>query len=187
MVTAATMNEQHYKLLFDVRRSVRYHEQREGFLSLVSNFSKLLAFLLSSAAVFLLNQVISHSWPIWTMFFPLIVTILTGICLVFNVDGKAGLHAELKRRFIALEQKLVRIESELGDEAARANLDALQVERLIIESDEPPVLRVLDTLCYNEQIHAEGRGRKYLKEVTVPQRLFAHLFDVQKNKLYTTP
>ena len=53
--------------------------------------------------------------------------------------------------------------------------------RLDIERQEPPVLRVLDTLCYNELVRAMGYGEQV--RVGFWQRLFANFFDLADHRL----
>ena len=58
-------------------------------------------------------------------------------------------------------------------------------ERLAIEAEEPPVLRVLDTLCHNELTRAMGYGQEYQAKVGFFQRLFAQICDVRQDALTT--
>ena len=168
-------------LLFDVRRSVRYHDRRQGFFLLLRNVADFCVFVLGSTTVLFLAEAIGEGWPMLPkLVIPLVATLITGVALVFQVGPKAAHHESLKRRFNVLEQRLIKHRHSLSEELLRE----LQQERLIIEADEPPVLRVLDTLCHNELVWAMNLDEKETKEVTSPQRLFAHFFDFQKKRLY---
>ena len=104
---------------------------------------------------------------------------MTGIALVYHVGDKATLHSDLKRRFINLEARLVSIGSS-GDEKS---LDELTRERLSSEMNEPPVLRILVTLCHNELLRSMGYGREKQIEVGFLQRVFAPFFNFREHSI----
>lgn len=170
-------------LLFDVRRSVRYHDKREGVFLNVRNTVDFTVFLLGSTAALLFTETFGSGVPIKIkVLVPLVAVIGTGITLVLQVGAKAILHNSLKRRFIALERKLIAC----GQSAKKKELKRLQMERLAIESDEPPTLRVLDTICHNELIYSMGsEHRNRMVEVSVLQRLFSPFFDYRPKTLYS--
>lgn len=171
-----------HNLLFDVRRSVRYHDHREGFFTLIRNAADLFVFVGMSAAVMEIATEFGSSWPLyWQLSLPLTGAVLVGIALVYQVGPKSALHNALKRRFIVLEQKLIQHQKSITEEL----LVELQQERLIVESEEPPILRVLDTICYNEIVWSMDLGHDHMKQVTRLQRLFAHFFDLQEERLRT--
>ena len=177
------LHERYHNLLFDVRRSVRYHDKREGFFLAVRNTTDFVVFILGSAAALIITQTIFSDWPIWgKAIVPLTAAVCTGITLVLQVGAKALAHNSLKRRFIALEQKLIACHRNPTAE----RMDELQMERLSIETDEPPIKRVLDTICHNELIHAMGSDhRDPMLEVSVLQRLFSPFFDFRPKTLYS--
>ncbi len=53
-------------------------------------------------------------------------------------------------------------------------------KRLEIEAEEEPPLRVLDVLCHNEQVLAEGRGQLY--EIGPNQKLLSQWTDWRANE-----
>ncbi|SFT82942.1 hypothetical protein SAMN05192563_1004233 [Paraburkholderia aspalathi] len=57
-------------------------------------------------------------------------------------------------------------------------------KRLDIESEEPPILRVLDCLCHNEQMRSEGYPREDLAKIEWWQRLFAQFFDLREDLIH---
>ena len=67
------------------------------------------------------------------------------------------------------------------------SLDVLEEERLNIEADEPPALRVLDTICHNDLVHAMNLSREHIVPITIPQRICAPFFDLQREKIYRRP
>ena len=169
------MDKEVHNLLFDVRRSVRYHDRREGFFSFLRNATDFGVFVLGSTTVLMLAEAVGADWPIVAkLTIPLIATLLTGGALVGQVATKSALHNSLKRQFIALEQKLVKHRKSMTEEM----LSEFQQERLIIEKDERPILRVLDTICYNETVWAMGYKESHLKKVTRVQKFMAQFRDI---------
>ena len=139
------------QLLNDVRRSVRYHDKRRQHFAGVHNFVTLVAFLLGTGT--LAAFVEGFYLPVWLKLLPaLLATVLLGISLVYRVSEKASLHNDLKRRFIGLEQKMIGASEDDKEKLIPAYAD----ERLAIEAEELPIKRVLDIICHNELMRAQG-------------------------------
>ena len=85
----------------------------------------------------------------------------------------------MKQKFIELQVQLMAAERSENDEF----LGKLTEERLRIEANEPPVLRVLYTLCHNELARAMGYGPKEQIDVSFWQRRFAPFFDIGEHNL----
>lgn len=143
--------KEHHGLLFDVRRSVRYHNRRRAFFDRMSMLNTAISLVFGSAAA----ASVLGDRTILAVSSGLIVTVCSSIDLVVGSAQKARLHYDLARRFIELEKQLVAMSPE--DSSA---LCALKQTRLSIEADEPPVYRALDLLCRNEQLAADGWKRK---------------------------
>lgn len=145
------IHDEYQGLLFDVRRSVRYHVRRRRFLQFMQDFGTFLSVLFGSAAA---ASIFAGLSP-WAALIPAVaVTFTSSLSLVWGFGRKASLHSDLARRFIDLEREL---------EAGRSNPTDELVERatstrLLIEADEPPVLRLLDVLCHNELARAMDYG-----------------------------
>lgn len=176
--------EEFDRLLFSVRRSVRYHDQREGFFLLVRHMADLLVIVFGVVTVILLAEAIDEDWVLDArLIIPLIGPVAVAIVLVTRVTEKGTLHQELKRDFIRLEQRMVGLRS---SKKRTARLPVLVSDRLAIESREPPVLRVLDTVCHNQLVHAYEYGEEHLKKVTFVQYRLRHFFDVNPKGLHET-
>lgn len=169
----STVTERH-NLLFDVRRSIRYHNRRRAFFDRLSLSNSAVSLIAGSAVV----ASILGDKTVAAAVAGFVVTAFSTLDLVVGTAQKARLHADLARRFIDLEKRLVR-----ATDTGAAELLALKEERLTIEADEPPVLRVLDVLCYNEQAKAMGYDKKYMARVGPLQRLLAQWWDVGVEQL----
>lgn len=52
-----------------------------------------------------------------------------------------------------------------------------------IDVEEPPVLIVLEQLCYNEQIISDGFPKERCSKISWYQRLFAQYFDICPHRI----
>ena len=172
-------------LLFSVRRSVRYHGRRQGFYRACQDLTLFLAFLLSTSTIaFFLESTLSES-PTWIKLLPSVITsLLVGFTLVYRVGEKACDHANFRRQFIVLEQRLVAGRYLVGEQMNELVQDATKA-RLNIETYEPKVKKVLDTICHNELLRAMGYAKSDEIKIGFWQRLFAPFFDFRQYKLHS--
>lgn len=154
--------------LFAVRRSIRYHQRRRAFFDRLDQFGNMLAVVLGSTAIYGMLETNSKTLALTAT---ALVTVLSAVNLVFGSVQKARAHADFSRQFIALEKRFL---DDPSPERLREVIDA----RLSIEAEEPPILRVLDSICHNEQLRAEGYPKEYFATIRYWQRWFAQLFDV---------
>lgn len=147
-MSRSNIADERYSLLFDVRRSVRYHDRRRAFFEKMHRVTNVLTVLMAGSVLFELGRGGDTSW--WLKALSVAAALLAASDMVVGYASKADLHATLKRRFGDLEIAIV---GGSNDEQA---LRQCLMERLRIEQDEPPVYRALDSLCHNEQVIAEG-------------------------------
>ena len=167
-----------HHLQFDIRRSVRYHNRRRAFFDRVDKLANLLAIVFGSAAVF---GVLERDYQSLALCAAALITITSALNLVVGSSLRARDHADFARRFIALEKALI------TQDATPAALRQLTAERLMIEAEEPPVLRVLDCLCHNEEMRAQGYPAERLAKITWWQALFAQVADVGEDRIHASP
>lgn len=159
------MDEEYGKLLFGVRRSVRYHMRRCRFFDTVFRVTNGASLIFGSSSLFVL---LYDEGPPWVAVLPALVGVASILALVYEAPRMARLHSDLARRFIELEQKMLMAPSPDG-----ADLNHFRAQKLVIEVDEPPIHRVLDLLCRNEMIHAEGHDKSLLYRAGPVERLLA--------------
>ncbi|HFI3295736.1 TPA: hypothetical protein ACGPXS_004920 [Escherichia coli] len=162
-------------LLFDVRRSVRYHNRRRAWFDRLDQATNVLSLIFGSTAIY---GVLSQSNKNLAMLSAAVVTIFSAINLVVGSSRRARAHFDFARKFFELEQKMI-----LVPEITEESLRTITSERLSIEKDEPPVLRVLDSICYNEQILSMDYPKDQMIVVGFWQRLFSPVLDFQASKL----
>ena len=167
-------------LLFGVRRSVRYNARRQRFFQVCHKTVMLFALLAGSATIVAFGVTFSADWPLWVKLLPAgLVSVFSAVDLIWGFSDRASQHADLVRQFTALEQQLVAAQ---GNPSADLISDVTD-KRLAIETTEPPVLQVLDTLCHNELLRAMGYPWEEQIEVGFFQRWFASVFDISPHRL----
>jgi len=166
------------ELLFSVRLSIRYHEQRQRFMGNVLNFTLWWGLVMGSASM---ATVLSTIPAFWTVLPMLALTALSAACLAYGVRARAALHDDLRRRFVALESDLRR----RGESAETAQWGELK--RLRIEADEPPILRVLACMCHNAESRSMGIPSKKWAKITRPQKILSSFIDWKADTIELPP
>jgi hypothetical protein len=170
-------------LLFAVRRSVRYNNRRRGFYDFWNTFSNALAVLFGSATI---GGIIAKIWVEATLVAAALVTVVSTLNLVWGTSRMARLHGDLVRRFMDLESEIVTTIGR-GAHISPETVFQLVAKRLAIESDEPPVKIVLNTMCQNEVLRAQGFGKDHFIHVSWYQRIAAQFFDIREHSLRHKP
>jgi hypothetical protein len=157
---------------FDIRRSIRYHNRRRVHFDRLDRLTNMVSIVFGSAAVF---GVLEHRYQALALTAAAIVTVVSAINLVMGSSMRARDHAEFARRFVLLEKEIV------ASAPDAETLKQLTAKRLDIEVDEPPVLRVLDCLCHNEEMRAQGYPKEQLANIRWWQALLSPLIDVRED------
>lgn len=163
-------------VLFPVRKSIRYHHKRRRFFDGWHKAFTFLSLVGGSATVVTVLKSWGDPWA--PMVFGLLVTLCSALDMVIGTAPSARLHHDLVRRFIELEKEII-----LSKDQSQEAMECFQVKRLEIEADEPPPLMVLNTICHNEQLRAQGNPAKDFAHVGFFQRLFSPFFDFQEHKI----
>ncbi|MDR2582066.1 MAG: hypothetical protein LBC75_01125 [Fibromonadaceae bacterium] len=138
-------------LLFDVRRSIRYHSKRADYYRFWAKFATAISLICGSGVVATTISKDSNA----SIALGATTAIASIIILVFGYPEKERLHEDLKRKFSELEIRMTKCESQ-----SEKNLKDFTAERLRIEEDEPEVISALNTVCHNELVTAQGSGKK---------------------------
>lgn len=178
-----SLEDRLYLLDFSIQRSIRYHHRRRAFFDRCATVSDTLAVIFGSATIFaLLNQVSD----ILTAVFAATVTVSSAVNLVVGSSRMARQHHDLARRFIDIEKQMA-----TTDPAGEDDYRRWVALRLTVETDEPPALRVLDTICHNDVIRAMGLDPAHLIPIQPWQRRLAQFVDFRDHEMaqvvYDTP
>jgi len=164
-----------WELLFNTRRSRRYHEWRVKFFRRFVTVRLTLTFIFSSAAFITILSASGIGG--WVISCAGVAALLNALEYAVQFSAKADLHRALLGSFVELERDIVA----KGGRLTQKQLDAFQARYIEIEMDEPPVLKSLNRLCYNEEVRArfpEGEWKKHTKKVSFWQRILASFLDL---------
>lgn len=143
-----TLSHEQYGLLFDVRRSVRYHDRRRAFYEQLHQVTSLMTILMAGSVLFDLAK--EGATAGWMITLSSLAALLAAADMVLGYSRRAALHADLRQRFADLEIGM------LGGDGSQTEWQEHHRSRLLIEKDEPAIYKVLDLLCRNELLVAEG-------------------------------
>ena len=162
-------------LLFGVRRSIRYHKHRVIFFDTVNRLAALFL-AISGAATFI--AILTKAPQFVSLALAIVVVVVSFLDLAVNTAYRARVYSGLTKRFYLLEQAIL-----AEDNITRDALNQLKLVRLDIESSEPSTLKVLDSICHNEQLRAMGYDKEHFVEISWFQRLMANVMDVGGHKI----
>ena len=166
-----------HDILFGVRRSVRYHTRRRMFFDRLDVVVQALAVIFGSVTIYTLFEGYHRRV---SAIVAAVVTVLSATNLVVGSNRMARLHHDLARRFIALEKEILNTPEPTPEDLAR-----WCAARLDIETEEPPPLRVLDSVCHNELMRAMGYPPEQLLRIGWLQRLFSPFFDFREHTIHS--
>ena len=178
-MTATNKNnlDSKHDMLFGVQRSIRYHNRRRRFFDRFDLSVNALSLMLGSTTVY---GVLSNGDDgRVALIAASLVTVFAAINLVVGSARQARLHADLSKRFIQLEKKIIKIKN-----PEENNLFSWCEERLDIEVEEPPVLHVLDTICHNELLRSKGYSKEHYANIKFYQRWFSQIIDIREHAIH---
>ena len=150
MTQPQSLQDKKDALLFDVCRSIRYHDRRKAFYERLHRITNFFTILMAGSFLFAAADI--KGWLSGMINFIATVAAFFAILdMVVIFSRQAALHGSLKDRFSKLEIEMTPY-SKLNNKI----LEGFQTNRLQIEIDEPPVYKVLDIICRNELLEAEG-------------------------------
>jgi len=165
-----------HELLFDVRRSVRYHTRRRQFFDKWSKIFKFITVLSGTATFATALATLSKTWTLGSA---VVVALFSTIDLIIGTSEKARLHTDLANKFIELEKDIVVASEELEE----LQLSELTARRLDIEAEEPPIKRILDSICHNELLRAMGYNESMQVKIRWYQRWFVNFIDIRLHSI----
>ncbi len=146
-----SLTDEQYGLLFDVRRSIRYHDRRKSFYEQCHHITNFLTILMAGSVLLDLAKDGNTAW--WLILIGILAALFAAADVVIGYSKHAGIHSGLRGRFATLEVQMV---SGVTDEATWLNY---QRERLLIEKDEPAIYNALDAICRNQLLDADGHSK----------------------------
>ena len=162
-------------LFFRIKKSVRYHNYRKRFFINFHNWATF-ASVISGTVVF--ATILGKANHVVQLFWAACVTMFSTLDLIVSSSTRVREYEDLSRRHIALEQELL-----LKKDKDMGFLLEIEAKLLQIEADEPPILRTLNVICFNETIKAMGLDPEAEIKVGRLQRFLRHFWDLSPDKL----
>lgn len=147
-------NDEKHKLLFDIRRSARYHDRRRAFFQRMHQITGVLTILLAGGVLFELAG--TGETSLWLKLIGVVAAVFSSVDIIVGYAAQENLHSRLRQRFCDLEMAVV---------TGNGTIQSYTADRLHIEQDEPPVYRALDLLCMNEELIAQGYSRSDKEDI----------------------
>ncbi|UXN37814.1 hypothetical protein N8E87_04955 [Avibacterium paragallinarum] len=161
-------------LLFDINRSIRYNAKRCRFFECLERLVNFIGLVFSSSAIYAITQ---ENQLVATLS-GAVVAVASSLALVIGFGNKARDHRDFINDFSQLQTLL------LTTKLSEQLINELTAKMREIDSKEPTVLIVLEQICYNEQLIAEGFSKEKCSKISWYQRLFAQIFDICPHRIF---
>lgn len=149
------------KCRFSLLKNVRYHEDREGHFAWINRALDLFVLVSGLGTVVALSDLLPPWAQVDGRWIAAATSVVGAVQLVFALSRREALHADLRRRFLAL----------LADLDAENVKDTGRRMRALF-GDEPPTFHAVDKLAYNAAMTALDRPPASMIVVTRSQRLW---------------
>jgi hypothetical protein len=137
-------------------RNAHYHEDRERFFARLHRLAMFVVVVSGTA---------SFAFVRATPYLAAAITLAGLIDLVFDVSGKARLHASLRRRIYDVLAQT--------EDSARS-IESLREQAVRVYADEPPCMHAVNAIAYNAAMQSFDRPRQHLFKVPMWYRLLRH-------------
>lgn len=164
--------EKRHATLYRCALASRYHRSRERFFDLIDRVVVAASLIGGSTAFALAAQEHLVQWA------GAAVAVASSLSLVFAFGEKARRHSALAERYKRVEAEIMRV-GEFGYTEEQVNGWRAAISE--IESNEPPTLRTLVSLCQNDIAIAHNQFDKVVNQPW-RKRLFAHFFDIEPTR-----
>jgi hypothetical protein len=155
------------EFLIDCLRNARYHEDRERFFARIHKIAMFIV-VVSGTATF--------AWVRAAPYFAGVITLAGLMDLVFDVSGKARLHASLRRRiFDILAQS----------EDSTRSVESLREQAVRVYADEPPCMQAVNHIAYNGAMEFLHRPRAYHYKIEWYHRFLRHVWPFASTEFKT--
>jgi len=146
------------EFVIDCLRNARYHEDRERFFAWVHKIAMFVVVASGTATL---------AWVKGAPYLATVITLAGILDLVFDISGKARLHASLRRRvYDVLAQ---------AEDPARTT-DILREQAVRIYADEPPCMHAANLIAFNGAMDAVHRPHAFKYKIEWYHRLLRHFW-----------
>jgi hypothetical protein len=155
------------EFIIDCLRNARYHEDRERFFARIHR-GAMFCVVASGTATF--------AWVRAAPVFAGIITLAGLLDLVFDVSGKARLHASLRRRVYDILAQA---------EDPTRSIESLREQAVRVYADEPPCMHAANFIAYNGAMESLHRPRHLQYKIEWYHRLLRHVWPFASTEFKT--
>jgi hypothetical protein len=155
------------EFVIDCLRNARYHEDRERYFARIHKIAMFIVVASGTA---------SFAWTTHAPIFAAVVTLAGLLDLVFDISGKARLHASLRRRIYDVLAQT---------EDSSRNLESLREQAVQVYADEPPCMHAANMIAYNGAMESFHRPHKYHYKIEWYHRLLRHVWPFASTRFRT--
>jgi hypothetical protein len=166
-----TLDRQIYEVRFDLTRNAMYHASRARFFNGLNRFCNFIIILLGTSVA---TQFISTSNN-GVLFLGIATTVIATLQLVFDFGGSYFIHSYLQKKYFEILAEVEKINAEDG-----AGLSLVREKIAMTYAEEPPAMRVLNAISYNEA--AEYFGKPTRIYISPFQKILGHVFQFSASK-----
>lgn len=170
---AISLETQKRNLLFNIGRSIRYNIKRQRFFECWERGTNFLTILCGSSTVYAVTQ----QYQSVVVIINILLTALSSLGLVIGFSNKARDHRDFAKQYLNLKEQLT------TKPLTQSLCDEIKLAMQRIDLEEPPVLVVLEQICYNEQINMENLPKEKITPIRWYQRILADYVDICSHRL----
>jgi hypothetical protein len=146
------------EFVIDCLRNARYHEDRERFFAWIHKTAMFCVVASSTATL---------AWLKKAPVFAIIITLAGLLDLVFDISGKARLHASLRRRIYDLLAQA---------EDSTRSIESLREQAVQVYADEPPCMHAANIIAFNGAMESLHRPRQFQYKIEWYHRMLRHVW-----------
>ena len=169
------MSSEKFKAEYGISRKIRYHGKRLRFFDTLHRLVSFTNAVLGSSAF----VTVISGMPALAAWLTGIVAIVSALDSVVGFSERARAYSEQRARYYDLYCEIVAAKESTFDP------DYFREKRLRIDRDSPPIRRVLDVLCRNEEDIARGFSHDETIRVGRIRALLAHVIDLPPTRWLT--
>ncbi|GJL42318.1 MULTISPECIES: hypothetical protein [Enterobacter cloacae complex] len=168
--------EEFEAILFNIRKSARYHRKRQSFFSFLDSSCNFISLIFGSSLIY--GVLTPHALDKWLFISAITITFVSASNLIGRFSQKARDHSDFAKQFINLECDMI----EVDKESLRADqVSKFEKQKLRIEANEMPTLCIMDLICFNEVARLIECDPKEFIRIHWYQRLFSPFFDIRSH------
>jgi hypothetical protein len=146
------------EFVIDCLRNARYHEDRERFFARIHRTAMFIV-VASGTATF--------AWLKAAPYLAGVITLAGLLDLVFDISGKARLHASLRRRVYDILAQA---------EDSTRSVEGMREQAVRIYADEPPCMHAANIIAYNGAMDALHRPHSFKFKIEWYHRWLRHVW-----------